>query len=98
AGPLTPAINYVKREYLNETVVAEGPDGRPVERSVKPHPPLPPDHPEHDPDYRPAYTPSFVKVNEVGTLYTTLAGMLNLLAILDVFALAPVAARGRNHR
>ncbi len=28
-------------------------------------------------------TPSFARVNEVGMLYTTLAGMLNLVAILD---------------
>lgn len=45
-------------------------------------------HPEPaDPADDPGYVyavPSFAKVNEVGTLYTTLAGLLNLIAILDV--------------
>lgn len=31
-----------------------------------------------------AYEPSFGHVNEQGTLYTALAGLLNLLAVLDV--------------
>lgn len=34
-------------------------------------------------------TPSFSHVNEVGTLYTTIAGMLNLVALFDVLYLAP---------
>lgn len=33
---------------------------------------------------RSAYEPSFGRVNEQGILYTALAGLLNLLAILDV--------------
>ncbi len=33
---------------------------------------------------RPPYYPSIARVNELGTLYCTLAGVLNLLAILDV--------------
>ena len=33
---------------------------------------------------RPTYEPSFGRVNEQGVLYTALAGLLNLLAILDV--------------
>lgn len=45
-------------------------------------------HPEpDDPLVNPGHvyaTPSFAKVNEVGTLYTTLAGLMNLIAILDV--------------
>lgn len=40
--------------------------------------------------------PSFSHVNEVGTLYTTLAGMLNLLAILDVIVRRP--QRPAQHR
>jgi len=42
------------------------------------------------PGYRPpgegpsSYEPSFGRVNEQGILYTALAGLLNLLAILDV--------------
>jgi len=33
---------------------------------------------------RPAYEPSFGHIKEQGVLYTALAGLLNLLAILDV--------------
>jgi hypothetical protein len=36
------------------------------------------------PQEHPVYYPSLGHPNEVGTLYTALAGMLNLLAILDV--------------
>ncbi len=43
----------------------------------------PPDDPADDPGYTYA-TPSFAKVSEIGTLYTTLAGLMNLIAILDV--------------
>lgn len=45
---------------------------------LKPH--AGPTRPESDP----AYEPSFGRVNEQGVLYTALAGLLNLLAILDV--------------
>jgi hypothetical protein len=37
--------------------------------------------PEHQP--RPIFTPALGRVAEIGTLYTALAGLLNLLAILD---------------
>lgn len=41
--------------------------------------------PQHSPtDVPPPYEPSFGKVAEQGTLYTALAGMLNLLAMIDV--------------
>lgn len=36
------------------------------------------------PTSNPIYEPSFGRVNEQGVLYTALAGLLNLLAILDV--------------
>lgn len=36
------------------------------------------------PESYPAYEPSFGRVNEQGVLYTAVAGLLNLLAILDV--------------
>jgi hypothetical protein len=53
------------------------------------HPP--PDDPADDPGYVYA-TPSFARVNEAGTLYTTLAGLMNLLAMLDVVYRAPCRA------
>lgn len=37
------------------------------------------------------YEPSFGRVNEQGILYTALAGLLNLLTILDVMYRAPAA-------
>lgn len=37
-----------------------------------------------DPHANPTLTPSFGRVHEQGTLYTALAGLLNLMAILDV--------------
>lgn len=36
------------------------------------------------PDEDPAYEPSYGRTNEQGVLFTALAGMLNLLAIIDV--------------
>lgn len=42
---------------------------------------LPAESPDDPP---PTYEPSFGRVNEQGVLYTALAGLLNLLAILDV--------------
>ena len=40
----------------------------------------------------PAYTPSYGRVHEIGTLYTALAGLLNLLAIVDVIYRQPSPA------
>ncbi len=37
------------------------------------------------------YEPSFGRVNEIGILYTALAGLLNLLAIIDVLYKEPSA-------
>jgi len=43
------------------------------------------------------YTPSYGHVHEQGVLYTALAGMLNLLAIMDVLYQDP-ASRNRHRR
>ncbi|MCX5661870.1 MAG: hypothetical protein NTW19_19505 [Planctomycetota bacterium] len=48
------------------------------------------------PSGHPAYEPSFGRVNEQGVLYTALAGMLNLLAILDVIHRDPHRRRSDN--
>ncbi len=45
------------------------------------------------PTVTPPYEPSFGRVAEQGTLYTALAGMLNLLAIIDVLYCDPKARR-----
>lgn len=47
----------------------------------------------HPDDPQPDYTPSFGRANEHGTLYTALAGLLNLLAIIDVIYRDPRADR-----
>lgn len=57
--------------------------------------PLPPT-PDR-PSYQPAYEPSFGKTNEQGILYTTLAGLLNLLTMIDVLHRSPVK-RGEDAR
>lgn len=49
-----------------------------ISRKLKPYPG------PTDPQSNPVYEPSFGRVNEQGVLYTALAGLLNLLAILDV--------------
>lgn len=41
------------------------------------------------------YTPSYGHIHEQGVLYTSLAGMLNLLAMMDVLYYDPNARRGR---
>ena len=43
------------------------------------------------------YQPSFGHVHEQGVLYTALAGMLNLLAIMDVLYRDPTDPRHRHH-
>lgn len=50
-------------------------------------------HPHLYADKNPAYEPSFGKVNEQGVLYASLAGLLNLLAILDVMYCDPAFRR-----
>lgn len=44
------------------------------------------------------YKPSYGHVHEQGVLYTSLAGMLNLLAIMDVLYRDPTDPRHRQHR
>lgn len=51
---------------------------------------VPPTDPSTPP---PPYEPSFGRVAEQGTLYTALAGMLNLLAMIDVLYCDPKARR-----
>lgn len=46
----------------------------------------------------PIYQPSFGRVHEQGTLYVALAGLLNLLAILDVLYRDPDDPRDRPNR
>lgn len=88
AGPVTPLVDL----WLSSQLVHVDDAGRPLAQPMKPAPALPADHPDHDPGYRPAFSVSLGRINEVGTLFTTLAGMLNLIAILDVIYLAPAAA------
>lgn len=98
-GPITPAIDA----WIGAQLVYEDREGHPYSQPLKPWPAdLAPDDPfferynlEYDPDYRPAFSTSLARVNEVGTLYTTIAGMLNLLAILDCVYMAPLRRERR---
>ncbi len=44
----------------------------------------PPPAPRDQVAHKPPFSPSFGRMNEQGVLYTALAGLLNLLAIIDV--------------
>lgn len=87
-NPVTLAINSW---HQGQKLDRDGRQGRP--ESLLP--------PQPGRDGKPAaYEPSLGRVNELGTLYCTLAGVLNLLAIIDLIgrssAPAPaVAGRGR---
>lgn len=54
--------------------------------------------PMHTPNGQPTYEPSFGRVNEQGILYTGLAGLLNLLAIIDVLYHDPTRRAGERRR
>lgn len=57
------------------------------------------DHtPQPDDQPRPVFTPALGRVAEIGTLYTALAGLLNLLAIMDVAWGRPRHAHTRSPR
>ena len=49
--------------------------------------------PDPDPDGLTLYEPSYARPYEIGTLYTALAGLLNLLAIIDVAYREPGRAK-----
>ncbi|MBL1217024.1 MAG: hypothetical protein D8M59_05955 [Planctomycetes bacterium] len=79
SGPATPIIQYWR------SAGHEPP-------AIPPETDLPPGHGDTPGDAGSAQTtltPSFSHINEVGTLYTTIAGMLNLVALFDVMYLAP---------
>ena len=74
---------YACQVLVAPTVVVErfhaslkDPDGAPPEPAVMGS--------AGSPGFRPAYEPSHNRVNEQGTIFTAMAGLLNLLAIMDV--------------
>jgi len=69
AGPIPVLINKYHQKLKVEV-------RDPVTRRVVRKAPPPGDNP--------AYEPSLARVNEMGTLFVTLAGMLNLICIIDV--------------
>jgi len=97
-GLLVGGLSVINREdsfwwYCGQTLV--GPATPVINWWRQSHPP--PDDPDDHPGYVYAVR-SYAKVNEVGTLYTTLAGLMNLMAILDVLYKAPCGARARRRR
>ncbi len=67
---------FLGQDFLSPSLVADQVLQRVIKTSPGAGEPLP--------DQHPAYEPSFGRVSEQGILYTALAGLLNLLAILDV--------------
>ena len=54
----------------------------------------PPPAPDEQGADKPPFSPSFGRMNEQGVLYTALAGLLNVLAIIDVLYRHPQPAGG----
>lgn len=87
-GPLAFAVDYLhqSRFKVHDTRAVRGPDGRAVQATI-----LRSAHPNEGRDAQgnpvPGGTPpnrkSIGKVNELGTLFATIAGMINLIAIID---------------
>ncbi|MBL8746489.1 MAG: hypothetical protein JNK58_09060 [Phycisphaerae bacterium] len=87
-GPTAFAANAVHQNLFK--IEVRGPRG-PVRQSPQPNPA---DNPNNQP---PAARKSLGRVNEVGSLYTAMAGMLNLIAIIDAAWRSP-APRRRNQK
>ncbi len=81
-GQMLVAPSVVVSHWYLPTYLEQG--GREPRPQVEPDDPPPP------------YVPSYGRVNEQGVLYTALAGMLNLLAILDVLYRDPTDPRHRH--
>lgn len=76
-GPIAIGVNMVHAAMDPPPTVSRDRETNRIHREYpEPHAPTA--------GYEPKYYPSIGRVNELGTLYCTLAGVLNLLAILDV--------------
>lgn len=79
-GPPAIAINYY-RASLEPTYHSQALGGRPYQALPRPE------------NRSESYSVSIGRTQEIGTLFTTLAGMLNLLVIIDVFLRTPEEQR-----
>ena len=80
-------VDYIRSSMTNSHAIKTGHPDDPNPRSL-----LLPQR-GSDIESAPPYEPSFGRVAEQGTLYTALAGMLNLLAMIDVLYCDPRARR-----
>lgn len=85
-GPVAIAADYAHQNYFKMSVTGF----RGGTQRVTPPPPAPGSGPP------PKYSKSLARVNEAGTLYTAMAGMLNLIAVLDCLWHRPPARRRAN--
>ncbi|HVZ93931.1 MAG TPA: DUF6677 family protein [Phycisphaerales bacterium] len=88
-GPMAFGVDYLHQNHF-KTVVERGPDGRDHRRL-----PLPESaarRPANEPPER-TLTKSLSRVHEAGTLYTAMAGMLNLIAVVDCLWHVPPGRR-----
>lgn len=87
-GPIVFAIDYVHQSHfkVRDTPNARPRTARPFEARRADGLPIPATHGLHPP-----YVKSLGRVNEIGVLYVAIAGLLNLIAILD--AAFPTLAR-----
>jgi hypothetical protein len=82
-GPITFGVDYIHQHHLK--VVSKDAAGREVLRSPWPHEVRGPDGRPRpaEPGQGPSSSVSLGRMNELGTLFSTIAGMLNLLVIID---------------
>lgn len=99
-GPIAFGTDYVHQRYFKVIAIVEqvSPDGRrmAVEKRRSPYPHEVRDSFGHaatapDPSTPPPNIKSLSKTNELGTLFGTIAGMLNVIAVVD--AALPTARR-----
>ncbi len=89
-GPVALATDYAHQHWLKGTDPQTGEVRSPLPNEIRdPSGALVP----APADARPPLSKSLAKMNEIGTLYCTVAGMLNLIVIID--AAFPSRRRGR---
>lgn len=85
-GPLALAIDYVHQYHFKVIEPGSAPNQSLIRRAPKPHEGRDPATGEArplNPGEEPPYRRAIGRVQEIGTLACTLAGMLNLIAIID---------------
>lgn len=100
-GPIALAVDYVHQNHFKVLARTGLPEGGAVDRRtarpdeardpdpkygfLNPTPPVPAGPRPDGTTLGPPNRKSLAKVNELGTLYSTIAGMMNLIVIIDAF-------------